>query len=167
MHLHINFYPRVFNLLLLLVWYLRTLSFRYCLTEAYHAPDYIQFPVFPADGGVSDITLYTDSQHPPVNPPSDVRVILLDGPEQLQARFFGALPADAGEAEERVRARMQSPEWGAMQAELAERYREVAHAWSLGVKKYPAVVFDDRDVVYGTTDVAEAAQLRAQEGVQP
>lgn len=54
-----------------------------------------------------------------------------------------------------------------MQAELAERYREVAHAWSLGVKKYPAVVFDDRDVVYGTTDVAEAAQLRAQEGVQP
>lgn len=58
------------------------------------------------------ITLYTDSQHPPVNPPSDVRVILLDGPEQLQARFFGALPADAGEAEERVRARMQSPEWG-------------------------------------------------------
>ncbi|CAR09711.2 hypothetical protein ECED1_3559 [Escherichia coli ED1a] len=53
MHLHINFYPRVFNLLLLLVWYLRTLSFRYCLTEAYHAPDYIQFPVFPADGGIS------------------------------------------------------------------------------------------------------------------
>lgn len=34
------------------------------------------------------IALYTDSQHPPVNPPSDVRVILLDGPEQLQARFF-------------------------------------------------------------------------------
>ncbi|EIZ0835676.1 TIGR03757 family integrating conjugative element protein [Escherichia coli] len=125
-------------------------------------------PLFFLPTAVSaDITLYTDSQHPPVNPPSDVRVILLDGPEQLQARFFGALPADAGEAEERVRARMQSPEWGAMQAELAERYREVAHAWSLGVKKYPAVVFDDRDVVYGTTDVAEAAQLRAQEGVQP
>ena len=94
-------------------------------------------------------------------------MILLDGPEQLQARFFGALPADAAEAEARVRARMQSPEWGAMQAELAERYREVAYAWSLGVKKYPAVVFDDREVVYGTTDVAEAAQLRAQEGVQP
>lgn len=34
------------------------------------------------------ITLYTDSQHLPVNPPADVRVILLDGPEQLQARFW-------------------------------------------------------------------------------
>ncbi|EFN8328175.1 DUF1525 domain-containing protein, partial [Escherichia coli] len=27
--------------------------------------------------------------------------------------------------------------------ELADRYRK-AHAWSLNVKKYPAVVFDDR-----------------------
>ncbi|ENB3538636.1 DUF1525 domain-containing protein [Escherichia coli] len=30
-----------------------------------------------------------------------------------------------------------------MLAELADRYRK-AHAWSLNVKKYPAVVFDDR-----------------------
>ncbi|EJG7542745.1 TPA: TIGR03757 family integrating conjugative element protein [Escherichia coli] len=113
------------------------------------------------------ITLYTDTQHLPVNPPADVRVILLDGPEQLQARFFGALPADSREAEAIVRARMQSPEWGPMQAELADRYREVAKAWSLGVKKYPAVVFDDHEVVYGTTDVAEAVRLRAQQGGLP
>ncbi|HFO8637048.1 TPA: DUF1525 domain-containing protein, partial [Escherichia coli] len=33
-------------------------------------------------------------------------------------------------------------------------------AWSLGLKKYPAVVFDDSEVVYGTTDVVLAEQLR-------
>ncbi|STJ20561.1 integrating conjugative element protein, PFL_4709 family [Escherichia coli] len=36
-----------------------------------------------------------------------------------------------------------------------------------GREEISGVVFDDREVVYGTTDVAEAAQLRAQEGVQP
>ena len=32
-------------------------------------------------------TIYTDSQHLPVNPPDGVRVVLLDAPEQLQSRF--------------------------------------------------------------------------------
>ncbi|MBJ2720041.1 DUF1525 domain-containing protein, partial [Salmonella enterica subsp. enterica serovar Newport] len=34
----------------------------------------------------------------------------------------------------------------------------------LGIRKVPAVVFDDRDVVYGTTDVARAQALRLQAG---
>nr|MDN1481011.1 DUF1525 domain-containing protein [Escherichia coli] len=46
-------------------------------------------------------------------------------------------------------------------------YRDVAHAWSLGVKKYPAVVFDDSEVVYGITDVVVAGKLRTEGGVQP
>ncbi|MDE1489216.1 DUF1525 domain-containing protein, partial [Xenorhabdus bovienii] len=33
---------------------------------------------------------------------------------------------------------------------------------ALGVQKYPAVVFDDRDVVYGTADMAKATALREQ-----
>jgi integrating conjugative element protein (TIGR03757 family) len=36
----------------------------------------------------------------------------------------------------------------------------VVRAWELGVKKVPAVVFDDRDVVYGTADIARATALR-------
>ena len=112
-------------------------------------------------------TIYTDSQHLPVNTPDGVRVVLLDAPEQLQNRFFGLFPADADKAEALVRARMQSPEWQMMQAELAAHYRDVAHAWSLGVKKYPAVVFDDSEVVYGTTDVVVAGKLRTEGGVQP
>ncbi|EOP0494011.1 TIGR03757 family integrating conjugative element protein, partial [Escherichia coli] len=74
------------------------------------------------------------------------------------------LPADSEVAEVVVREHMQSPEWQSVQADLAERYRQVTHAWSLGLKKYPAVVFDDREVVYGTTDVAQAERLRSQGG---
>ena len=34
----------------------------------------------------------------------------------------------------------------------------LTHAWSLGLEKYPAVVFDDKWVVYGTTDTGVATQ---------
>ncbi|MGP3591455.1 TIGR03757 family integrating conjugative element protein [Vagococcus sp. WN89Y] len=109
-------------------------------------------------------TLYTDSAHLPVNLPPDVHVVLLDGPQQLQDTFFGPLPADPEAAEAVVRAHMQSSEWHSVQADLAERYRQVTYAWALGLKKYPAVVFDDRKVVYGTTDVTQAKWLRDQGG---
>ena len=113
---------------------------------------------------VAGTTVYTDSAHLPVNPPPDVQVVLLDGPQQLQDAFFGPLPAEPEAAEAVVREHMQSPEWQSAQADLAERYSQVTHAWSLGLKKYPAVVFDDREVVYGTTDVAQAERLRSQGG---
>ncbi|EGB0935956.1 TIGR03757 family integrating conjugative element protein [Escherichia coli] len=113
---------------------------------------------------VAGTTVYTDSAHPPVNLPPEVQVVLLDGPQQLQDTFFGPLPADPEAAEAVVREHMQSPEWSSAQADLAERYRLVTHAWLLGLEKYPAVVFDDREVVYGTTDVAQAEQLRSQGG---
>ncbi|HHH8068997.1 TIGR03757 family integrating conjugative element protein [Escherichia coli] len=113
---------------------------------------------------VAGTTVYTDSAHPPVNLPPEVQVVLLDGPQQLQDAFFGPLPADPEAAEAVVREHMQSPEWSSAQADLTERYRLVTHAWSLGLKKYPAVVFDDREVVYGTTDVAQAERLRSQGG---
>ncbi|EFH6676651.1 TIGR03757 family integrating conjugative element protein [Escherichia coli] len=113
---------------------------------------------------VAGTTVYTDSAHPPVNLPPEVQVVLLDGPQQLQDAFFGPLPADPEAAEAVVREHMQTPEWSSAQADLAERYRLVTHAWSLGLKKYPAVVFDDREVVYGTTDVAQAERLRSQGG---
>ncbi len=37
---------------------------------------------------VAGTTVYTDSAHLPVNPPPDVQVVLLDGPQQLQDAFL-------------------------------------------------------------------------------
>ena len=52
---------------------------------------------------------FTDSQHLPTNLPPDVPVVLLDGPDRLQADMFGELPADPQQAEAQVRQIMTSP----------------------------------------------------------
>ncbi|MBP2195079.1 TIGR03757 family integrating conjugative element protein [Pantoea cypripedii] len=103
--------------------------------------------------------IYTDSTHPvPGNPGPDVTVILLDAPDQLQAQLFGPLTADPAQAEQQARAVISSPDFQRRQQDLAGAYVGLTRAWSLGLEKYPAVVFDDKWVVYGTSDVGVATQ---------
>ncbi|CDL84499.1 TIGR03757 family integrating conjugative element protein [Xenorhabdus cabanillasii] len=106
--------------------------------------------------------IYTDSQHPPVNLPPEAQVIWLDAPEQQQRQIFARLPADPQQAATQARTILQSPQWRGQEQQLINAYRAVVHARQSGVRKYPAVVFDDRDVVYGTADVAKATALREQ-----
>ncbi|HCD2884012.1 TPA: TIGR03757 family integrating conjugative element protein [Klebsiella oxytoca] len=108
--------------------------------------------------------VYTDSRHLPENLSPVVVVVLLDEPERLQAKVFGQLPADPELAAMQARQVMSSPQWQQKQQQLVTAYRQVVHARELGIRKVPAVVFDDRDVVYGTTDVAQAQALRLQAG---
>lgn len=105
--------------------------------------------------------VFTDSHHPPLHADNH-QVVYLDAPEQFQAQFFGALPADPAEAERVVKARMQSSSWLTMQPQLMQAYQGVLKAYSLKLAKYPAVVSDDYHVVYGTADVAVAEQLLAE-----
>lgn len=103
--------------------------------------------------------IYTDSAHPVTGSPGpEVTVILLDAPDRLQAELFGPLPADPALAEQQARAVIRSPDFQQRQKELAATYAGLTHAWSLGLEKYPAVVFDDKWVVYGTTDTGVARQ---------
>ncbi|CDG90216.1 TIGR03757 family integrating conjugative element protein [Xenorhabdus bovienii] len=106
--------------------------------------------------------VYTDRQHPPMNLTPDSHVVWLDRPEQLQQQYFALLPADLRQAMEQAQTRLQSPQWREQEQQLINAYRAVVHAWQSGVRKYPAVVFDDRDVVYGTADMAKATALREQ-----
>lgn len=120
------------------------------------------FPLLMPASVLAGTVLYTDSHHPPINNDASVSVIYLDGPEQLQAQTFGELSSNPDDAERQAKAVLQSPQWQAHEQELATVYRAVVRAWELGVTKVPAVVFDNRDVVYGTADVAQALALRAQ-----
>lgn len=113
---------------------------------------------------LASTVVYTDSQHLPENRPPDVVVVLLDEPERLQLKMFGQLPADPEQATMQTKQVMSSPQWQQKQQQLVTAYRQVVHARELGIRKVPAVVFDDRDVVYGTTDVAQAQALRQQAG---
>ncbi|MFZ4215588.1 TIGR03757 family integrating conjugative element protein [Pantoea endophytica] len=108
--------------------------------------------------------VYTDGEHPPQNLTEESSVVWLDGPDRLQDSIFGKLPADPQLAAQQAREIIQSPQWPGQQEQIAQAYRQVVHAWEIGLHKFPAVVFDDRDVVYGTSDVARAATLRSQGG---
>lgn len=101
--------------------------------------------------------IYTHSTYP-VADTWDVTVIELDAPEQFLEQFFGQLPADPTQAKQQTLTVIESPTFKQSQQQFTTAYAGVMRAWSLGLKKYPAVVFDDKWVVYGTTDVALAMQ---------
>ncbi|MCY9848903.1 TIGR03757 family integrating conjugative element protein [Pectobacterium jejuense] len=111
--------------------------------------------------------VYTDQQHPPSNLTPETQIVWLDAPERLQHSVFGEFPASMEQATEQALAVMRSPQWQQHENDLQTAYRGVIHAWEIGVRKYPAVVFDDRDVVYGTADVAKALAYKMQEGGRP
>lgn len=99
--------------------------------------------------------VYTDSAHP-VPDGQDASIVYLDAPEHVQAQMFGQLSANPAQAERDARAVLSSARFRQAERQLADAYSGVTRAWSLGLEKYPAVVFDDQFVVYGTTDVALA-----------
>lgn len=108
--------------------------------------------------------VYTDAEHPPQNLTEAASVVWLDGPDRLQDSIFGKLAADPQLAARQAREIIQSSQWDEQQEQIAQAYRQVVHAWEIGLHKFPAVVFDDRDVVYGTADVARAEMIRNRGG---
>lgn len=102
--------------------------------------------------GAADLIVVTDSHHP-VRAPADARVIELDRAVRLEAGLSANLPADADRTTALVQQRLR--EGGEkLQREFATAYQGIADAWSLGVTTLPAVVLDQRYVVYGEPDVA-------------
>ena len=120
------------------------------------------FPLLIPIQVMAGTVVFTDAQHPPLNLNADTEVVWLDGPDRLQQAIFGNLSSDPEQAAQQAQQVIQSPDWPRKQAQIAGAYRQVVHAWEIGLHKYPAVVFDDRDVVYGTADVAQANLHRTQ-----
>jgi len=121
--------------------------------------------VLPASVFASTV-VYTDRQHPPVNVQPDTQVIYLDETEQLLRNMFGELASEPSLAERQARSVIDSADWPHRQGALVRAGQGLIQAWQLGLSKYPAVVFDAGDVVYGTADVRLAQRLRS-EGGQP
>jgi integrating conjugative element protein (TIGR03757 family) len=107
----------------------------------------------------------TDQVHP-VSGKAD-RLILLDAPSRIEAELASDLPADPARAERIARDRLS--QGGAdLQRRIASAYQGVTDAWSLGITSLPAVVVDQRYVVYGEPDVARAiARIEQHRRTQP
>jgi integrating conjugative element protein (TIGR03757 family) len=102
----------------------------------------------------ADVLVVTDSRHP-VKTMGGERLIELDEARRIEAELSAELPADPEQATEVVKRRLN--QGGAdLQRRIASAYQGVADAWSLGITTIPAVVVDQRYVVYGEPDAARA-----------
>jgi integrating conjugative element protein (TIGR03757 family) len=108
----------------------------------------------------ADVVVVTDSRHP-VKTMGGERLIELDEGPRIEAELSAQLPADPEQATAIVKRRLNNG--GAdLQRRIASAYQGVADAWSLSVTSIPAVVVDQRYVVYGEPDVARAVARIAQ-----
>lgn len=102
----------------------------------------------------ADVVVITDSRHP-VKTMGGERLIELDEGPRIEAELSAQLPVDPEQATAIVKRRLNNG--GAdLQRRIAAAYQGVFDAWSMGVTSIPAVVVDQRYVVYGEPDVARA-----------
>jgi integrating conjugative element protein (TIGR03757 family) len=95
------------------------------------------------------------------------RLIELDEPHRIEAELSAELPNDPEQATAIVKRRLSSGGTD-LQRRLASAYQGVTDAWSLGITSLPAVVVDQRYVVYGEPDVARAvARIEQHRRPQP
>ncbi|MGI0706451.1 TIGR03757 family integrating conjugative element protein, partial [Pseudomonas aeruginosa] len=108
----------------------------------------------------------TDSHHP-VKTMGGERLIELDEARRIEAELSAELPAAPEQAAATVKRRLS--QGGAdLQRRIASAYQGVTDAWSLGITSIPAVVVDQRYVVYGEPDVARAvARIEQRRRTQP
>ncbi|MCQ4249787.1 MULTISPECIES: TIGR03757 family integrating conjugative element protein [Pseudomonadota] len=114
----------------------------------------------------ADVVVVTDIHHP-VKTMGGERLIELDEAPQIEAELSANLPTDPDQATAVVKRRLSTG--GAdLQRRIASAYQGVTDAWSLGITSIPAVVVDQRYVVYGEPDVARAvARVEQHRRAQP
>lgn len=114
----------------------------------------------------AEVTVFTD-RSVTLKSADNANVIRLDAAQEIEANLASDLPDDPHRAQTIVQERLQQ---GGVQLQraLASAYQGVADAWSLSVSTVPAVVVDQRYVIYGELDVARAvARIEAYRRAQP
>ncbi len=102
----------------------------------------------------ADVVVVTDGHHP-VKTMGGERLIELDEAPRIEAELSANLPTDPDQATALVKRRLTQGGTD-LQRRIATAYQGVTDAWSLGITAVPAVVVDQRYVVYGEPDVARA-----------
>ncbi|TCL02177.1 TIGR03757 family integrating conjugative element protein [Sodalis ligni] len=105
------------------------------------------------------VLVVTDSRHP-VTGKAD-RIIELDAPALLENNLSSQLPASPNDAEKLLKKRLNDG-GNDLQLQFSAAWQGVTNAWSVGIKKIPAVVVDSRYVIYGESDIDHAvARIQA------
>jgi len=84
------------------------------------------------------------------------RVFVLDHADNLLKALSFANPGNAAQARQRAMAIVQSPAGEVAIERMRHSAEAIAVAWQHGIAKLPAVLVDERYVVYGVYDVESA-----------
>jgi len=103
----------------------------------------------------AEIWVITDTRHPVTGSAYAQRIIQLDTAQQIEAELSANLPAEPQQAAAFVQQRLNQG-GQALQQRLREAYQGITDAWSMGITTLPAVVVEQRYVVYGETDLDKA-----------
>ncbi|EMY8159246.1 TIGR03757 family integrating conjugative element protein [Pseudomonas monteilii] len=115
----------------------------------------------------AEIWIVTDTRHPVAGAQAADRVIQLDAAQTIEADLSAGLPTDPQQAAALIQRRLNDGGRG-LQQRIREAYQGVADAWSLGITSIPAVIVDQRYVVYGVNNLDQAlARIERQRGAQP
>ena len=92
-----------------------------------------------------------------------VAIYDLSARKRLEAELSRGLPGDPGLAQVMVRERVSQISENMKQA-LIDAHQGELNARQYRIRQVPAIVFDGRYVVYGTSDLTEALQTYGREG---
>lgn len=103
----------------------------------------------------AELWVITDSGQAVSGTHTPSRVIELNAAQRIEVELSDQLPNDPRRAAALIQQRLR--EGGSpLQERLAKAYQGVADAWSLGITTLPAIVVDQRYVIYGETDLDRA-----------
>ncbi|MGE4593339.1 MAG: TIGR03757 family integrating conjugative element protein [Alcaligenes sp.] len=102
-----------------------------------------------------EIWVVTDAHHPVAGAQAADRIIQLDAAQTIEAELSAQLPDDPQQAAVLVQRRLNE-RGHALQQQLREAYQGVTDAWSLGITSIPAVIVDQRYIVYGENELNRA-----------
>ena len=127
-----------------------------CLSRAWHVVIGSALLCVSTAAVSSEVWVVTDQRYV-ITAPTTVRVIRLDAPAEILTELTGKLPADSPKAAVLIRQRLAAagPD---LHRRLVCAYQDVLDARRVGVRKIPAVVVDQRYVVYGEVDVKRALE---------
>ena len=82
----------------------------------------------------------------------------LGAPKRFEEQLGAGLPSDRAAAQRLLEQRLQAAD---LEAQVLAAFGGLLQAARLGLDRLPAVVFDDAAIVYGVTDLREAAKQYA------
>ena len=96
-----------------------------------------------------------------------VHIVIFDlgAPQRFEDRLSAGLPDDPAQAQRLLEERIRAED---LEAQVLDAFAGILRAARLGLDRLPAVVFDDRAIVYGVTDLTQATgQYRGWADAQP